>query len=183
MGEENTEGEGVRLTIDTQTDTYEQVIAAVQAAYGLNPAAVAGGWPDAPAPMVRPGPEGLSGEDLGEGWTERMLFETVAAVMPGARAVLRRLVEVGGTATFGEVQDYFAGHSTTPIEAKRIGGTLTSVCAVRRRIDADGRSDLLQRDDRRRIYRIEPALVEGLKRAFGLADARPDLLRREPAGS
>ena len=33
--------EGVQLTIDTQTDTYEQAIAAVQAAYGLNPAAVA----------------------------------------------------------------------------------------------------------------------------------------------
>ena len=33
--------EGAQLTIDTQTDTYEQAIAAVQAAYGLNPAAVA----------------------------------------------------------------------------------------------------------------------------------------------
>ncbi|WP_405530984.1 hypothetical protein OG426_53540 [Streptomyces canus] len=30
-------GEGIRLTIDTQTDTYEQAIAAVQAAYELNP--------------------------------------------------------------------------------------------------------------------------------------------------
>ena len=75
------------------------------------------------------------------------------------------------------------GHPATPIETERIGGTLTSVRAVRRRIGPDGRSDLLRRDDRRRIYRIEPALVEGLKRAFGLADARPDLLRREPADS
>ncbi|MFI8233841.1 hypothetical protein ACIGDI_33955 [Streptomyces sp. NPDC085900] len=32
MGEETTEGEGVQLTIDTQRDTYEQAIAAVQAA-------------------------------------------------------------------------------------------------------------------------------------------------------
>lgn len=36
---------------------------------------------------------------LGDGWTERMLFDTIAAVMPGARAVLRRLVELGGTAS------------------------------------------------------------------------------------
>ncbi|MFF7551238.1 hypothetical protein ACFZCU_47765 [Streptomyces canus] len=38
-----------------------------------------------------------------------------------------------------------------------------------------------KRDDRRRIYWIEPALLEGLKRAFDLADARPDVLRQEPA--
>lgn len=57
--------EGVQLTIDTQTETYEQAIAAVQAAYGLNPAAVASSWPDAPAAVPRPGPESLSGEDLG----------------------------------------------------------------------------------------------------------------------
>ncbi|MFE1834025.1 hypothetical protein [Streptomyces sviceus] len=39
------------MTIDTQTDSYEQAIAAVQAAYGLNPAAVASSWPEAPAPV------------------------------------------------------------------------------------------------------------------------------------
>ncbi|MGY1503728.1 hypothetical protein ACW4TU_45455 (plasmid) [Streptomyces sp. QTS52] len=32
-----------------------------------------------------------------------------------------------------------------------------------------------------RIYRIDPALVAGLNRIFLLADARPDLLRHEPA--
>ncbi|WP_285440115.1 MULTISPECIES: hypothetical protein [unclassified Streptomyces] len=37
----------------------------------------------------------------------------------------------------------------------------------------------MELDDRKRIYRIEPALTEGLKRAFDLADARPDLLRQE----
>lgn len=35
-GSENRKGEGVQLTIDTQTDTYEQAIAAVRAAYGRN---------------------------------------------------------------------------------------------------------------------------------------------------
>jgi hypothetical protein len=175
--------EGVQLTIDTQTDTYEQAIAAVQAAYGLNPAAVASSWPDAPAAVPRPGPESLSDEDLGQGWTERMLFDTVAAVVPGARAVLRRLVEVGGTGSYEEVQDHFAVHPETPIDPKRVGGTLTSIRAVRRRVGPDNRSNLLERDDRRRIYWIEPALLEGLKRAFDLADARPDLLRQESAGS
>ncbi|WP_405524451.1 hypothetical protein [Streptomyces canus] len=38
----------MQLTIDTQTDTYEQAIAAVQAAYGLNPAAAAGSCPRPP---------------------------------------------------------------------------------------------------------------------------------------
>ncbi|WP_329332823.1 hypothetical protein OG252_00580 [Streptomyces sp. NBC_01352] len=113
--------------------------------------------------MPRPDPVDLCGEDLWEGWTDRLPFGTVAAVMPGARTVLRRLVELGGTATFGEVQQYFAGHPTTPIEPKTIGGALTSIRAVRRRIGPDNRTNLLERDDRRRIYRIEPALLEGLK--------------------
>ncbi|MFF7451741.1 MULTISPECIES: hypothetical protein [unclassified Streptomyces] len=74
--------EGVQLTIDMQTDTYEHAIAAVQAAHGLNPGAVTSSWPDAPAAVPRPGPESLSGEDLGQGWTERMLFDTIATVVP-----------------------------------------------------------------------------------------------------
>jgi hypothetical protein len=182
MGSEITEGAGVQLTIDTQTDTYEQAIAAVQAAYGLNPAAVASSWPDAPAPASRPGPETLSEDDLWQGWTERMLFDTLASVLPGARAVLRRLVELGGTASYDDVQEHFADHPTTPISKNKIGGTLTSIRAVRRRIGPANRADLLQRDDHRRIYRIEPALTKGLKRAFDLADTRPDLLRQDPAG-
>ncbi|MFD3841480.1 hypothetical protein ACFWWC_35265 [Streptomyces sp. NPDC058642] len=55
MGGEHITGGGVvRLTIDTETDTYEEAIAAVQAAYGLRPE-VPVAWPDAPsAPAPRP---------------------------------------------------------------------------------------------------------------------------------
>ncbi|MEU9737179.1 hypothetical protein [Streptomyces sp. NPDC048002] len=179
MGLGITEGAGVRLTIDTQRDTYEQAIAAVQAAYGLNPAAVASGWPQAPVPAARPGPETLGSEDIWQGWTEQMLFDTLASVRPGVRAVLRRLVEVGGTATFDSVQEYFAGFPQTLIPPKKIGGTLTSLRAVRRRVGPDKRSNLLQRDDHRRI---EPALLEGFRRAFDLADIRPDLLHQSATG-
>jgi hypothetical protein len=35
-GQQATEAAGVQLTVDTQTDTYEQAIAAVDAAYGRN---------------------------------------------------------------------------------------------------------------------------------------------------
>ncbi|MET7738513.1 hypothetical protein ABZT02_45805 [Streptomyces sp. NPDC005402] len=111
-----------------------------------------------------------------------MLFDTVAALMPRARAVLRRLVEVGGTATYDDIQAHFAAHPQTPIEPKRIGGTLTSIRAVRRRIGPDNRTQLLERDESVRLYRIEPALVDGLKRVFDLAEIRPDLLRQEQAG-
>ena len=38
----------MRLTIDTETDTYEQAIAAVQSAYGLRPV-VPPNWPEASA--------------------------------------------------------------------------------------------------------------------------------------
>ncbi|WP_232817001.1 hypothetical protein [Streptomyces noursei] len=48
----NLEG-SVRLTTDTTTDTYEQAIAAVRAAYGLRPDNPAG-WPQAPALEPQP---------------------------------------------------------------------------------------------------------------------------------
>ncbi|MCX5426019.1 hypothetical protein [Streptomyces sp. NBC_00078] len=38
----------MRLTIDTEADTYDEAIAEVQAAYGLRPV-VPAGWPDAPS--------------------------------------------------------------------------------------------------------------------------------------
>ncbi|SHN31526.1 MULTISPECIES: hypothetical protein [Streptomyces] len=56
----------MRLTIDTTTDTYEQAIAAVQAAYGLHPVTPAG-WPEAPAVEPRPGPQDLSKDSRGDG--------------------------------------------------------------------------------------------------------------------
>ncbi|MEU1854340.1 hypothetical protein ABZ499_35140 [Streptomyces sp. NPDC019990] len=64
----------MRLIIDTETDSYEQAIAAVSAAYGLRPD-VPAGWRDAPAAEPRPGPEDLGDDDLGEGWTDRLLFQ------------------------------------------------------------------------------------------------------------
>ncbi|MEV6183298.1 hypothetical protein [Streptomyces sp. NPDC052015] len=167
----------MRLTIDTEADSYEQAIAAVQAAYGLRPG-VPAGWPDAPALDPRPDPQDLGSDDIGGGWTEQMLFQVIASLMPGARAVLRQITALGGTASYDEVQQYFARHPTDPIPPAKIGGTLTSVQAVQRRIGPAGAARLLQRDERARIYRIDPALVEGLQRAFALADDRPDLMRQ-----
>ena len=50
----------MQLTIDTETDTYEQTIAAVQAAYGLRPVAP-GDWPPRTVVVVlaRFGPHGV----------------------------------------------------------------------------------------------------------------------------
>ncbi len=169
----------MRLTIDTGTDTYEQAIAAVQAAYGLRPVAPAD-WPEAPAVDPRPDPQDLSGDDIQEGWSEQTLFRVVASLMPGARAVLRRVADLGGTTSFDEVQQYFANHPTTPIATAKMGGTLTSIKAVQRRIGPADASRLLQRDERARLYHIDRPLVEGLTRAFAIADTRPDLLRGEP---
>ncbi|WP_257232502.1 hypothetical protein [Streptomyces sp. Rer75] len=96
----------------------------------------------------------------------------IASLIPGARAVLRRIIDLRGTSSFDEVQQHFADHPTTPIAKAKIGGTLTSVQAVQRRIDPAGSSRLLHRDERARLRHIDPALVEGLRRAFAIADAR-----------
>ncbi|MER8012493.1 hypothetical protein [Streptomyces sp. NPDC094149] len=105
----------MQLIINTQRDTYEQAIAAVQAAYGFNPAPTTDGWPEAPTLEPRPGPQDLSEDDLWQGWSERLLFDTIAALMPGARTVLRRIADVGCTATYDDVQAHFASHPETPI--------------------------------------------------------------------
>ncbi|WP_259334232.1 hypothetical protein [Streptomyces umbrinus] len=181
MASSDLEGGGVRLTIDTGTDTYEQAIAAVQAAYGLRPV-VPAGWPEAAAVDPRPDPQDLSGYDIGDGWTDQALFHMIASLMPGARAVLRRITDLGGTASYDDVQQHFDGHPTHPIPPSKIGGTLASFKAVQRRVGPAGTDPLLQRDERARFYRIDHGIAEGLKRAFALADARPDLLPGEPAG-
>ncbi|MER6532914.1 hypothetical protein ABT215_03640 [Streptomyces sp900105755] len=79
----------MRLTIDTETDAYEQAIAAVQAAYGLRPG-IPAAWPDAPVADPRPGPQELAEDGLADGWSEQLLFHMIASLAPGARAVLRR---------------------------------------------------------------------------------------------
>ncbi|GAA1086250.1 MULTISPECIES: hypothetical protein [Streptomyces violaceusniger group] len=38
----------------------------------------------------------------------------------------------------------------------------------------------MQRDERARLYQIDRALVERLRRAFAIADTRLELLRSEP---
>lgn len=58
--------------------------------------------------------------------------------MPGARAVLRRITDLGGTTSFDEVQQYFASHPTIPIAPAKLGGTLTSIKAAQRRIGPAG---------------------------------------------
>jgi hypothetical protein len=111
----------VRLTIDTETDTYEQAMAAVQAAYGLRPA-VPGTWLAAPAAESRPGPQGLADEDLANGWTDRLLFHVIAALTPKARAILRHITDLNGTAAYDDVQQHFADHPTHPIPSPRSAG-------------------------------------------------------------
>ncbi|GHE24162.1 hypothetical protein [Streptomyces capillispiralis] len=116
----------VRLTIDTRTDTHEQAIAAVQGAYGLRPD-VPVAWPHAPAAEPRPGLQDLADDDLADGWTDQLLFQMVASLAPGARAVLSRITELDDATAYEEVQQHFADHPTNPIPPSRIGGTLTSV--------------------------------------------------------
>lgn len=115
-----------------------------------------------------------------EGWSDQLLFQTIAAVMPDARPVLRRLVDLGGTGTCDEFREHFIGRPERPMPQGQIGGKLTSIRAVRRGIGPNNKTNVLELDDRVRVYRIELALLDGLKRAFALADARPDL-PRQPA--
>ncbi|MFD0007126.1 hypothetical protein ACFVJ4_32505 [Streptomyces sp. NPDC127178] len=171
----------MRLTIDTGTDTYELALAAIQAAYGLRPA-VPDAWPDAPHSEPRPSPQDLADDNLGDGWTDQLLFHVIASLMPGARAVLRQITELGGAASYDDVQQHFANHPTTPIPASKIGGTLTSVKAVQRHVGPASTHPLLQRDERARLYRIDDALISGFARALAMADLRPDLLRGQPSG-
>ncbi|MFF8367160.1 hypothetical protein ACF05F_34965, partial [Rhodococcus erythropolis] len=107
-------------------------MAAVQAAYGLRPA-VPGTWPAAPAAESRLGPQDLADKDLANGWTDRLLFHVIAALTPKARAILRRITDLNGTAAYDDVQQHFADHPTHPTPLSQIGGTLDPVGALARR--------------------------------------------------
>ncbi|GHE15214.1 hypothetical protein [Streptomyces alanosinicus] len=52
---------------------------------------------------------------------------------------------------------------------------------MQRHVGPAGADRLLQRDERARLYCIDRILVDGLARAFAMAETRPDLLRSEPA--
>ncbi|MFE0453808.1 hypothetical protein ACFW2D_21435 [Streptomyces sp. NPDC058914] len=52
--------------------------------------------------------------------------------------MLRRITDLGGTASYDEVQQHFARHPTDPIPPTKIGGTVTSVQAVQRRAGPAG---------------------------------------------
>ena len=71
--------------------------------------------------------------------------------MPGARAVQRRITDLGGTTSLDEVQQQFADHPTAPIATATMGGTLTGVKAVQRRLGPADAPRLLQRDERARV--------------------------------
>ncbi|MFI6564075.1 hypothetical protein [Streptomyces sp. NPDC050534] len=79
-----------------------------------------------------------------EGWAGRLLFDTIAAVRPGALAVLRWLVVVGGTATYDDFREHFIAHPVTPIPKGKIDGVPTSVRAVRRRTGLDNNTRVLE---------------------------------------
>jgi hypothetical protein len=79
----------------------------------------------------------------------------------------------------GAVQQYFAGHPMNPIPPKKIGGNLTRVRAVQHRVGPPGADRLLRQDERARFHRVGRVLVEGLRRAFTVADVLPHS-RRAP---
>lgn len=58
--------------------------------------------PEAPAVDPRPDPQDLSGDDIGDVWSEQALFRVIASLIPGARAVLSRITDLGGTTSFDE---------------------------------------------------------------------------------
>ncbi|MDG9709417.1 hypothetical protein [Streptomyces sp. DH10] len=64
------------------------------------------------------------------------------------------------------IHQYFANHPADPIPPTKIGGTLTSIRAVKRRVGPAGAHQLLQRHERARPYRIDRPLLEGLQRAY-----------------
>ncbi|SNX88596.1 hypothetical protein SAMN06272735_9064 [Streptomyces sp. TLI_55] len=61
--------QGMQLTIDTLTDTYEQALAAVQAIYGHNEDVPHGRSLSDLGQALRPGPENASGDSPGAAGT------------------------------------------------------------------------------------------------------------------
>ena len=160
----------MRITIDTQRDSYEDALATLQAAY-RRPATPARGH------AVPALPDGLSAEPIVAGWSEQHLFRLIAQVLPNAREVLRYLAhQERREVPYDQVRAHFAGHPTHPIGPRRMGGTLTSLDAVRKQVAPTSYKPVVS-DEKQRVYRLDPRIAQGLRQAFKAADAHPDLLR------
>lgn len=100
---------------------------------------------------------------------------------PAPRAVLRRIVDRAGTATYDDLQAHISDRPDTPIPKKWIGGMLTSVrMAAASAFDKNTR--LLELDDSIRVYHIEPALIEGFSGPLPTPTAAPtSCAKRQPS--
>jgi hypothetical protein len=169
----------VQFTIDTERDSYEQALAALRAAYGVADLGSAAEKylpyrPKKLPPLYASLP--LDNRSIVGGWTERHLFYLVAHVRPGAREVLRYLAAQEGEVPFDQVRAHFAQHPVHPIVPGRLGGTMTSIDAVRRRI-APTTYKPLGRDTERRVYLLDDRIRHGLRHAFAVVSEHPELLR------
>jgi hypothetical protein len=165
----------VQIVIDTATDTYQQALATLRAAYG---------YPEAEAARrVREEDAGvavemeLSGEEIVGGWSDQLLYPLIAEVKPNAREVVRYIAGHAPEVPFGQVQKYFADHATHPIPTSNIGGTMTSVSSACRHLNPHSAFKPVERDTKRQVYVVDPDVAAGFTRAFEVADAHPERLR------
>ncbi|WP_194918218.1 hypothetical protein [Catenulispora rubra] len=152
----------MRITIDTETDTYDNALAALRAAFGR---------PDdkreeSPVPVLH---DGLSAELLLGDWNEQRLYALIAGLIPKSATVLRCIAENAPRIVVAEVLDKINSKGVPPQwDVNELGGAVNSLKrSVKKQLVFP--ATLVSRD--KDAYVIDIRVARGLLRAFRALDA------------
>jgi hypothetical protein len=155
----------MKITLDTDADTYEGAIATVRAAFGVT---------TSPAEDETPDDDdleevGFDDEDdyLPGNWTRRKLRKFARLIAPDAAEALRVMATNAPAVDIDEVIDHMAEYTGIDgFSGKNIGGRMSSVGFAQNAIKSTS-SDIYETDYRHRKYRMHEGIAKVLLEELG----------------
>ena len=155
----------MRLSIDTDVDTFESALAAVHAAYGQPAPTVA---PSEPTGTAEEGPDDDVDQDdyLPGRWTDRKLRRLVDWLADSdAAAALRFIADQAPSVAMDDVFTHMAKHTgINDFAGQQMGGRMSAVGFALNNIGNVGA--VYETDYNKRRYRMDPRLAKALLRVM-----------------
>ncbi|MDO3687370.1 hypothetical protein [Micromonospora sp. C28ISP2-4] len=158
----------MRVTVDTDTDSFEQAVATVYAAYGKEFEWKGGEATTAPTQKV---PHGSGSSILPGGWTEKKLRKWASYLQEDAQHVVRYVAAHGPEVSYDDVQDFLGKLRglTGPVDGKVLGGAMSSGGHALKYIPGVN-SQPIDRDHARRLYVIDTRFATVLADELGVPE-------------
>ena len=152
----------MRVSFDTEIDSYEAVAATVRAAYGRDaqPAPPAVPAPGNDPPRVEPADAGVPGR-----WTRERLAEFARSLAPDAAEAVRYIAAHAPAVPLDEVIRHMAVHTGIDgFTGQQMGGRMASVGFTCKRMRMP---PPLRVDSRSRQYRVDEDVAAVLREVLG----------------